>query len=47
LGNNSLRIWEKSVEKNNIPTIHGKYNCPCVTGYSPYTKRYSPNNHII
>jgi hypothetical protein len=47
LGNNSLRIWKKDIEKNNIPTVHGKYNCPYVTGYSPYTGRYSPNKHTI
>jgi hypothetical protein len=35
------------VEENNIPTIHGEYNCPCITGYSPYTNRHSPDKYTI
>jgi hypothetical protein len=47
LGNNSLRIQEKNIEKNGIPTVHSKYNCPCATGHSPHTRRYSPNKHAL
>jgi hypothetical protein len=47
LGNNSLRTWEKGIEKNNIPTVYSKYNCPSITGYNPYTRRRSPNKYII
>jgi hypothetical protein len=47
LGNNSPRIREKDIKKNNIPTVYGKYNCPYATGHSPYTRRRSPNKHTI
>jgi hypothetical protein len=35
------------MEKNGIPIVHSKYNYSCVTGYSPYTGRRSPNKHTI
>jgi hypothetical protein len=47
LGNSSPRTREKGVEKNNIPTVHVKYNYPYATGYSPYTRRRSPDKHTI
>jgi hypothetical protein len=47
LGNNSPRIWGKDIEKKNIPPVYGKYNYPCATRYSPYTRERSPNKYII
>jgi hypothetical protein len=47
LGNNSPKIRKKDIKKNNIPTIHSKYNYPYIIGYSSYTRRYPPNKHII
>jgi hypothetical protein len=47
LGSNSPRIREKNIKKNNIPIVYGKYNCSCITGYSFYTRKRSPNKHII
>jgi hypothetical protein len=37
----------KGVEKNNISIVYGEYNYSCVTRYSPYTRRYSPNKYTI
>jgi hypothetical protein len=47
LGNNSLRIWEKGIEKNSISTVYSKYNYPCAIGYNPYIRRRFPNKHTI
>jgi hypothetical protein len=47
LGNNNSRTQKKNIKKNNIFIIYSKHNYPCVTRYSPYTRRHSPNKHTI
>jgi hypothetical protein len=47
LGNNSPKTREKDIEKNSIPIVYGKYNYPCVTGHSLYTRKRSPDEHTI
>jgi hypothetical protein len=35
------------MEKNNTPTVHSKHNYPSTTGYSPYTRKRSPDKYTI
>jgi hypothetical protein len=35
------------MEENSVPIVYSKHSYPCLIGYSPYTRRYSPNKHII